>query len=1013
MCFKKTISFLVVIFFSFQIIAQQSATYTSQLADYQKALSVFKHKQYPAAQALFKSLETTIEDPTLLSDCTYYIAHCAVRLNQKKADQLIRNFVKNHPISLHLNAAFSDAGDYYYNNKNYESALKWYDKVDEQALSKNQRATYYFNKGYAAFSSKQYQRAKTYFSKVSNVQKYTSQVKYYLGFIAYYSDDYAQAAIYFEQVSNQARYKEKLAYYQANLNFKCRNFKKAIELAKARLNTSDNQERSELSKIIGESYFHLKEYDVAIPFLKAYQGQKTKTKASPKWNHTDYYQLGYAYYKQKDFQKAISEFNKIVGGTNSIAQNAYYHLGESYINLNKKQEALTAFRNASQMDANLKIQEDAWLNYAKISYDIGNPFESVTHVLTTYLKAYPKSNDKEDIETLLVDSYISSRNYEEALDLLKNTERFENKVAYQKVAFYRGLELFNDSQYVRAKTLFEASLKQPRDSNFTARATFWKAECDYNLENFEEALKSFKLFKQSQEAPFTPEIKNIDYNLGYTYFKLKDYPKAITHFHGFTSKKQVDKLRLNDAFLRLGDTHFVSRDYQSAITAYDKAIKIDIIEPDYPTFQQAMSLGYLGQASKKIPALEQFIVQYSTSKLRDDALYELGNTYVKENNTNQALATYDKLCLEYKKSSFVPKALLRQGLIYFNASNNKKALKKFKTVASYYGATTEAIQAVATARLIYIDLGRVDDYAQWVKTLEYIEVTDVDLDHATYEAVEKQYLNSKTDLAIKQFNHYLMQFPKGLHALQAHFYLAQLYHKKELFENAAPHYQYVIEAPQNEYTEEALVQLAQYQLLHKSWNQAITLLKSIEESANFPQNTIFAQSNLMTAYYQLQNYEDAFIYAEKVLGSSKIDNKIKSDAYLIIARSAVKINNETKAELAYEELAKIATGETAAEALYHTAYFKNKKGHYKASNQTIQKLAKGYSGFKYFSAKGLVIMAKNYDALNDAFQATYILESVIQNFPEYKDVVSEANKTLQTIKTKQAKTNASIQLDAQ
>jgi hypothetical protein len=75
----------------------------------------------------------------------------------------------------------------------------------------------------------------------------------------------------------------------------------------------------------------------------------------------------------------------------------------------------------------------------------------------------------------------------------------------------------------------------------------------------------------------------------------------------------------------------------------------------------------------------------------------------------------------------------------------------------------------------------------------------------------------------------------------------------------------------------------------------------------------------------------------------------------------------------------------------------------------VQKLAKDFSGYKYYSAKGLVLMAKNYYALNDAFQATYILESVIQNFPEFDDVISEAKAELSKIKREEAKTNSSIQ----
>ncbi len=1001
---KKNIVFLLVaISFSLQIMAQQSATYTSNLVDYQKALSLYNNQQYLAAQSLFGNVKKTAKSEILQSDCTYYIANCAVRLNQQNADQLVEDFVKDYPTSTKRNTAFVDVADYYFENSKYPHARKWYDKVDENALGSKEKEKYNFNNGYSAFSTKQYKEAKKYLARVESSQEYGSQAKYYIGFMAYEGDDYNEANEYFDQVSDQERYKEKLSYYQADLNFKLGNFEKAIGLAKDRLDESDEAEVSELSKIIGESYFNLEKYAEAIPYLTEYKGKRGK------WNNTDFYQLGYAYYKQKDYEKAISEFNKIIDGNNSIAQNAYYHLGESYINLDKKQEALNAFRYASQMNFDLKIQEDAWLNYAKISYEIGNPYQSAPQVLAEYLDKYPETSYKEEIETLLIDSYITSKNYKEALRLLEGKKSFENKVAYQKVAFYRGLELYNDTNYLEAESLFDQSLTEPRDPKYTARATFWKAETDYNLTNYEDALIGFKQFQQEASSSSTPEIENIDYNLAYTYFKLKNYDQSTQYFNQFISNKKEDKVRLNDAYLRLGDGHFVSSQYKSAIKAYKSAITLNEIDSDYPFFQKAISTGYSGQTSKKIKELEQFISEYPKSKLRDDAMYELGNSYVKANEIDQAIATYDRLNSEYKMSSFVPKSLLRQGLVYYNGSENERALTKFKKVAGDYPSTPEAVQAVATAKLIYIDLGRVDDYATWVRTLDYVQVTDADLDNATYEAAEKQYLDGNTDKAIKQFNGYLNEFANGLHALQAHFYVAQLYYKKGLTDNAAPHYKYIVENSQSEYTEEALSRLSQHYLEAKSWNEALPLLLRLEEEANFPQNVTFAQSNLMKAHYQLENYDKAVSYAEKVLGSSKIDNKIKSDAHIIIARSAIKVGDEEKAKTAYTQVEKVATGKTAAEALYYNAYFKNKEGKYEASNKSVQKLAKDFSGYKYYSAKGLVLMAKNFYALGDAFQATYILESVIKNFAEFDDVVTEAKDELRKIKIEESKTNSSIQ----
>ena len=108
------------------------------------------------------------------------------------------------------------------------------------------------------------------------------------------------------------------------------------------------------------------------------------------------------------------------------------------------------------------------------------------------------------------------------------------------------------------------------------------------------------------------------------------------------------------------------------------------------------------------------------------------------------------------------------------------------------------------------------------------------------------------------------------------------------------------------------------------------------------------------------------------------------------------------------EVQKTATGSLAAEALYYDAYFKNKEGNYKASNEIVQKIAKDYGGHKEFAAKSLIVMAKNFNGLKDAYQASYILESVAKNFKEYPEVVAEAKKELAAVKAEAAKSNSSV-----
>ena len=999
----SSLIFLVFLIKFGSVSAQKSAIYTNDLEEYNRALSLFNNNQYQSAQIIFDKVKAVNSNTDVQADCAYYSAICAIHLNQNNADEMMENFVRDYPTSSKQNQAYIEVAHYYFDQGKFPQALEWFDKVDESSLSYDDLDRFNFQKGYSYFSANKKKEAEPYFNKVLNSKEYGSQAKYYLGFMAYDNDDYKNANKYFEEVSGEEKYKEKLSYFKADMNFKSGNFQKAIDLGLVAMPKSNASEKSELNKIIGESYFNLKQYDKAIPYLKEYKGKKGK------WNNTDFYQLGYAYYEQNDFENAISQFNKIIGGNDSVAQNAYYHLGECYMKTNRKQQALNAFKNASEMQYDLKIQEDANLNYAKLSYEIGNSYQSVPDVLSAYLEKYPNSASKQEIETLLINSFITSKNYKGALDLLEKNKSFANKEAYQKVTFYRGLELYTDGNYQEALAMFKKSIAEPRNAKFTARATFWKGETEYVLDNFNEALISFKQFVAIPEAKTTPENKNINYNIAYCYFKQKEYDQAGNYFQSQIDATKDDKIRLNDAYLRLGDCRFVTAKYWPAMDAYNKVIELKSVDADYAAFQKGISYGFVNKNDRKIEDLNKFIATFPKSQYRDDALFELGNTYVTEKKNDLAIKTYDQLISEFKNGSYASKAILRQGLIYYNAENDALALAKFKKIAAEYPKSLEALEAVSTARLIYVDNGKVDEYATWVRTLDFVEVSDAELDNDTYEAAEKQYLLNNTKQSIKSFSSYVAKFPNGIHALKANFYLAQSYFADGLESNAIPHYEYVTSLSRNEFTEQSLTRLAQIYLKKDDFTKTIVTLKRLETEADFPQNVTFAQSNLMKTYYEQKDYPNAVIYAEKVLANPKMDDKVKSDAQIIVARSAIQSNDETKARIAYAKLLTIAKGELAAEALYYDAYFKNKDGKFEASNTTVQKLTKDYSGYKYFGAKGLVVMAKNFYGLKDSFQATYILESVIRNFSNFSDVKEEAQQQLDEIKSQEAKTNSSIQ----
>jgi len=1000
--FMKSIFLLLYTFSITGLFSQQSDLNANHTSAYNHAIQLYNNKAYAAAQKTFKEVVIKNNNTSYLtSDADYYAAMCAIKLNQTEAEKMVLNFVKNHPNSNKKEQAFLTIGNYYFANKKAAYALKWYSKVNFEGLSLAEQDELNFKTGYALLITGNLNLAKNHFLPLINNPNYGNQSKYYYGFISYKQGDYDTAEEHLAEIEESGSSENDVTYFLLDISFKAGKFEKCIETGKNIISKASRKEKSEISKIIGESYFNLKKYAEAIPYLKTYKGKRGK------WNNTDYYQLGYAFYKQNDFENAVTYFNKIIGEKNTVSQNAYYHLAKSYLHLEKKSEALNAFKSASEMDFDAKIKEDASLNYAKLSYEEGNPYKSVAVVLQEFLATYPKSSHYQEINKLIITSYLYQQDYKGALTYLAKKKTDKNKALSKEISFYRGIQLFNQNKLQESYSFF-TNATQSSDAAIKASALFWKAETDFQRSNFKKALNGFIQFKKTTNASKTAVFNQVDYHIAYSYFKLKEHANAADFYSKFLSKKGNDSSLNEDASIRLADCYFVTKRYPEAIKAYQGIIINGGIGADYAHYQKAISYGFIEENDQKISGLLTLINEYTTTSLQDDALFQLANTYVAIKENEKAHKTYNQLLKNHARSSYISKTLLRQGLLHYNDNQHQKALEKYKQIVTSYPNTNEAKEAVSNARNVYIDIGDVDAYARWVKTISFVNVTDADVDNTMYEAAENKFLENNTEKAIDGFTKYVARFPEGLHALKANFYAAQLLTKIQQPEKALSYYQFVIAKNQSEFSEESLNKLAQIYLEKEDWAQATPLLVRLEQEANYPQNTLFAQSNLMKGYYQSDQFKKAVLYAEKVLKKENLSERLRSDANIIIARSAFKTNDLTTAETYYSAVEKTAQGEMKAETLYYNAYFKNQQKKFTASNKVVQNLIANYSSYKYWGVKSYVIMAKNQYGLKDAYQATYILENIIKNFTQFQDVITEAERALKDIQTKEAKTNDSV-----
>jgi len=227
------------------------------------------------------------------------------------------------------------------------------------------------------------------------------------------------------------------------------------------------KERSvELYRFIGDAWYTKGNYKEAAGLsLKYFAGAKTTSRE-------DQYQLGYCYYKNGEIDKAIKLYLEINSQADLLSQNIWYLLGDCYLQKGDKKSAQLSFGQASKLSFDNKIREESLFNYAKLTFETSNsPFGEAIGAFQEYIDLYPGSDKIEEVYNYLVATYMQLKNYKAAISSLDKISKKDSKLeeAYQRIAFFRGLELFKNVQIEASADMFDKSLKYGK-YNRTIRA---------------------------------------------------------------------------------------------------------------------------------------------------------------------------------------------------------------------------------------------------------------------------------------------------------------------------------------------------------------------------------------------------------------------------------------------------------------------------------------------------------------------------------------------------------------
>ena len=972
---------------------QCTDVYANPEGRFAEALMLYDAGMFGAARTAFADFQylwsDDLDNSVLLSDAQYFEAVCAKLLENPDASQLLKQFAMQNQHSNRQDDAFYHLGDRQLTLGSPKRALPWLEKANEANVLDENRVPLLFKRGYCYFMLGNHELALAQFDKFKgNEGEFEPAVMYYRAHVDYENGNLDLALAKFLELEKDDGFATAASYYIADIFYLKGHYEQAMRYAKP-LAEQGGSKCADMTRIVADSHFMLAEYDDAS---QAYERLFRLSGASI--SRADYYHMGICQYNLGNYSSAASYLGKVTSEQDAIAQNAYYHLGACSLKDNDKKKARTAFDAASRYDFDSSVTEDATFNKLKLSYELNfSAFDEIVTQFIDFLKKYPQSQHRDEALDLTGKALLSTKNYKQALETMEQIQH-KNLALYkamQRIAFYRGLELFTNQDFDGAQEFFAYSLKYgDYDALIKARALYWQGECLYSQKNIEEARDKYTAFINAYQASELSEFQTAHYNVGYTYYNKKDYVNSRRWFLRYVSLSgQKPANLMADAYNRLGDCLYVDRDFNHAVGYYNSAQLLSPAQGDYSMLQKGICYGLQGDNNGKIVVLDSLIGNYPKSVYADNAYFEKARAFVAMGDIKDAIYNYKVVKEKFPKCSLAPQAMLQLGLLYYNNSEYDNSMAFYKRVINEYPSTPEAADALSGLRNVYMENGDYDGYIAYTSTLgSFAHVSMNERDSLLFVSAQHHYFNSKFSEAKSSFRRYLETFPEGRYVTPANYYLADICYADKEYDQALSLYRLVADKPRSVFTEESLLRSGE--LLYKSDNfsDALTVFIRLENEAEVESNKIEAIIGQMRCLSKMGNVAKCIEGADKVIAMPQASPEILREALYLKAKSLIDSNRQSDAIGVLRDLASNTVSAEGAEAKYLLAQiYYDQNSPDLAEAEVFDYVEKG-TPHQYWLARSFVLLADIYHDKGDDFQATQYLETLKESYSADDDISS-------------------------
>jgi tetratricopeptide (TPR) repeat protein len=276
---KRRIALLILLtFVSVWSFAQKTKVNTKSDKYLKDGLYLYEKEKYGSAQKSFQKYLAT--NPALASkiDAEFYIAFADLYLFRPNADFNLQNLIALYPSHGKANLAYYELGNFYYNKKNYENALRYFALIDFDKIPEDKIYDAKFKTAYSYFTKKDFVAAEKYFSEIKNSNsKYIYAANYYSGYINFKNGNFDESLKDLKVAEKNDAYKSIVPEMIFNVLYLQKRYAEVISYGDSTLaNNTSVKNKNDIRLLVADSYYYKEDYSNAIKNFKEFFGKKCR-----------------------------------------------------------------------------------------------------------------------------------------------------------------------------------------------------------------------------------------------------------------------------------------------------------------------------------------------------------------------------------------------------------------------------------------------------------------------------------------------------------------------------------------------------------------------------------------------------------------------------------------------------------------------------------------------------------------------------------------------------------------